>query len=174
MPVKQKMNNKQTHDKIEILEEKLQKSIEKQEKMKRVNSYYRKHKTLEGCNEVSEVVLEKIRKRLLLPKGKPYSDEMLRINRGRIKEYESKLKFAKAFRDAGDGWTFNGGRIEIDREKRYIRLYDSTSETRRRIRELDFVFYSRAPAGTPQMFYFEHLLSELLEMTRKYDELYER
>jgi hypothetical protein len=140
--------------------------------MKRVNSYYRKHKTLDGCTEIDDVTIEKINNKLLRSPGKPFSDMTLRLNRNQMKEYESGIKRQQALLDAGDGWVFNGGRIVIDRNKGYIRLCDSSNEVNERIKKLGVVFYSTASDGTPQMMYFEHLLSELLEATRKYDELY--
>lgn len=159
---------------IEDLEQKIQKAQDKQEIMKCVNAYYRKNKTLEGCPNIDEESLNKINKRLSRSGEKPFSAQTLRFNLNSIKDNQNLLRRQKALRDAGDGWTFNGGRIVIDREKGDILLCDYSDEVHERIKKIDAYchFYSTTPDGTPRMMYFEHLLPGLLEMTRKYDEMY--
>lgn len=157
---------------IEELEEKIRKAQKNHEAMKRINAYYRKHKTLDGCPDVDDTNAAKIKKSLSCSPGKPFSGEKIRYSLNCIKESEQRLLRETALRDAGDGWTFNGGRIVIDQESGKIKLCDSSDEIHRRIQELGTCFYWTDPDGTPQMMYFEHVLPELLEMTRKYDELY--
>ena len=157
---------------IEELEQNILKAREKHEMMKRFNSYYRKNKTLEGCPGIKSDSALEISQRISVKSGKPFSDETLRFSRKNINELEGKLCRFKAFRDAGDGWVFNGGRIEVDSQKRSIRLCDSSNETKQRLKELGAYFYGTAPDGTPDVMYFDHLIIELLDATRKYDELY--
>ena len=166
------MDRKYIPGTIEALEQEIRKAQENQARMKRVNAYYRKHNTLEGCPDINAAAAEKIHRRLKDSGGKPFADKTLRHNLISIKETQRCLRHVTALRDAGDGWAFNGGRIVIDPERRNIMLCDASEEIQRRIKELGVIFYSTAPDGTPQMMYFEHLLPELLEMTRKYDELY--
>lgn len=45
---------------LEKLEKKIEALIDKQETMKKINAYYRKHKTLEGCPEISAESAKKI------------------------------------------------------------------------------------------------------------------
>ena len=157
---------------IEDIERIIHKRQELHDIMKRTNAYYRKHKTLEGCPDEGKLDIEKLNKRLKHLAGKPFPDENLRLNLITIKQEQNRLLNQMALRDAGDGWTFNGGRIVIDREKHDILLYDSSDEILQRIQKLGVIFYAKAADRTPLMMYFEHILRELLEMTRKYDELY--
>ena len=166
------MDGKYVPGTIEVLEQKIQKLQENQARMKRVNAYYRKHKTLEGCPDTDAATAEKIHRRLTVFGGKPFTDQTLRCNLNSIKETQHRLRNQTALRDAGDGWAFNGGRIVIDRERMRVSLCDSSDEIQRRIKELGHIFYTKAPDGTPQMMFFDHMLVELLEMTRQYDELY--
>ena len=157
---------------IEELESSIKKRQDLQDVMKRTNAYYRKHKTLEGYPDADKLDVEKLNKHLKRSGGKPFPDERLRLNLTTMKQEQNRLLNQMALRDAGDGWTFNGGRIVIDREKHDILLCDSSDEVNQRLQKLGVIFYAKAADGTPRMMYFEHILRELLEMTKKYDELY--
>ena len=157
---------------IEELESSIKKRQDLQEIMKCTNAYYRKNKTLDGCPDADKLDIDKLNKRLKRSDGKPFPNERLRFNLNAMKQEQNRLLNQTALRDAGDGWTFNGGRIVIDREKHDIKLCDSSDEILQRIQKLGVIFYAKTEDGTPRMMYFEHILRELLEMTKKYDELY--
>jgi len=157
---------------IEELECSIQKRQDLQEMMKRTNAYYRKNKTLDGCPDENKLDIEKLNKHLKHSDGKPFPNKKLRFNLNSMKQEQNRLLNQTALRDAGDGWTFNGGRIVIDRKNHDILLCDSSDEINQRIHKLGVIFYSKTDDGTPRMMYFEHILRELLEMTKKYDELY--
>lgn len=80
--------------------------------MKAVNAYFRKHKTLDGCPELTPEQAEKLKADMAqswhLDKSKPYPAYLLSNNnanirrvRQRIEELSSRSEFA--------GWTFPGG-----------------------------------------------------------------
>lgn len=91
------------NDAIERLEQKIKDLTDLQEKMKAVNAYYRKHKTLNGCEVLTETEIR------LLTAGmasfhledKPFQTYELSNNRQNIKSAENRLKELKAAKDQG-------------------------------------------------------------------------
>lgn len=92
------------NDVIRKLEEKLENLKANQEKMKAVNTYYRKNKTLEGCSELTEE--EKIQLKEEMSKdwhieSKPFASYTLRNNNQNIHIVENRLKQLKDIKEKG-------------------------------------------------------------------------
>ena len=109
--------------------EKLTKKLEglefQQATMKAVNAYFRKHKTLDGCPELTPEQAEKLKADMAqswhLDKSKPYPAYLLSNNnanirrvRQRIEELSSRSEFA--------GWTFPGGEAKINEAENRLQL----------------------------------------------------
>lgn len=80
---------------IEKLKLKIERLTDEQEFMKAVNAYYRKHKTLEGCPELTPEQVEEIRadmERGFNLEGKPYPSWALSNNNASIRRYKERLK----------------------------------------------------------------------------------
>ena len=93
--------------------------------MKAVNAYFRKHKTLDGCPELTPEQAEKLKADMAqswhLDKSKPYPAYLLSNNnanirrvRQRIEELSSRSEFA--------GWTFPGGEAKINEAENRLQL----------------------------------------------------
>ena len=109
--------------------EKLTKKLEglefQQATMKAVNAYFRKHKTLDGCPELTPEQAEKLKADMAqswhLDKSKPYPAYLLSNNnanirrvRQRIEELSSRSEFA--------GWTFPRGEAKINEAENRLQL----------------------------------------------------
>ena len=114
---------------VDIAVEKLTKKLEglesQQATMKAVNAYCRKHKTLDGCPELTPEQAEKLKADMAqswhLDKSKPYPAYLLSNNnanirrvRQRIEELSSRSEFA--------GWTFPGGEAKINEAENRLQL----------------------------------------------------
>lgn len=83
---------------IEKLQAKLDGLKEQQELMKRVNAYYRKHKTLDGCEDLDLIEIAKLKAEMSSSwryEDKPYPTWMLSNNNATIKNTESRLEKLK-------------------------------------------------------------------------------
>lgn len=83
---------------IEKLEKKIQLLTESQEKMKAVNAYYRKHKTLEGCPGLDSEVIEQLKASMASswrPSPAPFESYTLSNNNANIRRYKSRLESLK-------------------------------------------------------------------------------
>lgn len=101
---------------VEKLTKKLEGMESQQTMMKAVNAYYRKHKTLEGCPELTEAQIEKLKADMSRDWRKdpvPFPSYLLTNNnanmrrvRQRIEELSNRSEFA--------GWAFPGGEAKIN------------------------------------------------------------
>lgn len=83
---------------IEKLEKKIKQLTESQEKMKAVNAYYRKHKTLEGCPGLDSEVIEQLKASMASswrPSPAPFESYTLSNNNANIRRYKSRLESLK-------------------------------------------------------------------------------
>ncbi len=110
---------------VEKLTKKLEGLESQQTTMKAVNAYFRKHKTLDGCPELTPEQAEKLKADMAqswhLDKSKPYPAYLLSNNnanirrvRQRIEELRSRSEFA--------GWTFPGGEAKINEAENRLQL----------------------------------------------------
>ena len=74
--------------------EKIEAMKEAQETMKEVNKYYRKHKTLEGCDLLPEKELQKVRESMQYHSwdASPFPSYSLRNNLANIRQKEQRLR----------------------------------------------------------------------------------
>lgn len=92
--------------------------------MKAVNAYYRKHKTLEGCPELTAEQVEKVKASMSQDWRKdpvPFPSYLLTNNnanihrvRQRIEELSHKAEFV--------GWTFPGGEAKVNEAENRLQL----------------------------------------------------
>lgn len=77
----------------ELLEEKIANLTEDQERMKRVNAYYRKNGTLDGCEELSWETIQRLKSSMASHawERRPYPTFELSTNRQNLKRYEERL-----------------------------------------------------------------------------------
>lgn len=89
---------------VEKIRLKIERLTDEQEFMKAVNAYYRKHKTLEGCPELTPEQVEEIRadmERGFNLEGKPYPSWALSNNNASIRRYKERLKDLEAIKEQG-------------------------------------------------------------------------
>ena len=109
---------------VEKLTKKLEGMKSQQAMMKAVNAYYRKHKTLEGCPELTAEQVEKIKASMSQDWRKdpvPFPAYLLTNNnanirrvRQRIEELSHKTEFV--------GWTFPGGEAKVNEAENRLQL----------------------------------------------------
>lgn len=84
---------------VGLLQEKLDLLKQKQEKMKKVNAYYRKHKTLDGCPVLTKEEIEELKAEMQASwhyQDKPYLSWQLSNNNQNIHSVEERLRRLKA------------------------------------------------------------------------------
>lgn len=112
---------------VQKLKIKLKGLEQDQEKMKAVNAYYRKHKTLEGCPQLSAEEIEKLKAsmaRSWRANPKPYESFALSNNNANIRQ--TKLRIEELTRMAAteyEGWAFEGGEVKMDRESNRLQVF---------------------------------------------------
>ena len=109
---------------VEKLTKKLEGMESQQTMMKAVNAYYRKHKTLEGCPELTAEQVEKVKASMSQDWRKdpvPFPSYLLTNNnanirrvRQRIEELSHKTEFV--------GWTFPGGEAKVNEAENRLQL----------------------------------------------------
>ena len=109
---------------VEKLTKKLEGMESQQAMMKAVNAYYRKHKTLEGCPELTAEQVEKVKAAMSQDWCKdpvPFPSYLLTNNnanirrvRQRIEELSHKAEFV--------GWTFPGGEARVNEAENRLQL----------------------------------------------------
>jgi len=127
----------------EKLEAKLDSLMQSQETMKTANAYYRKHKTLDDCPDLSQDTINKLKvsmSRHYREGAPPFPSWQLSNNnaeirriRQRIEEVKNKSEFA--------GWEFEGGRAEANEDENRLQLlFDDkpTDEQRKALKENGF------------------------------------
>jgi len=114
-------------DAIEKLTAKLEGLKEKQEFMKAVNAYYRKHGTCHGMEGMSEERADKIDQEMKdcpLWSSVPFSSLSLSYNNREIHRTQNRIKELTDAREIGySGWTFEGGRVEANMEKNRLQIF---------------------------------------------------
>lgn len=102
---------------IEKLKEKLVRLEADQQAMKDVNAYYRKNKTLDGCQTISREIAEKLKADMSRRNewgqgGVPFEGYGLSNNNANIKSIRERItELEKRSESAFTGWTFGGGEV---------------------------------------------------------------
>lgn len=120
---------------LEKLREKLDRHERKQELMKSVNAYYRKHGTLDGCPLLSAEEIEKAKAAMARnwrANPKPFESCLLSNNNQTIRTIKARIAEpeAKQSSPAPEGWAFNGGRVVMNQEENRVQiLFDDKPDT---------------------------------------------
>ena len=112
---------------VQKLKVKLEGLEREQERMKAVNAYYRKHKTLDGCPHLTPEEIEKLKVSMARdwhPEPKPYpsfhltnNNSMIRQTRKRIEELSVKAETEY------EGWAFDGGEVKMDVQANRLQVF---------------------------------------------------
>ena len=98
-----------------------------QDKMKAVNAYYRKHKILEGCPQLSAEEIEKLKAgmaRSWRSEPKPYEGYLLTNNSAVIRQTKKRIKeLSHKAETEYEGWAFEGGEVKMNREANRLQVF---------------------------------------------------
>ena len=112
---------------VRRLKEKAERLRQEQERMKAVNAYYRKHKTLDDCPELTWEQIQELKaamSRSWRKDPKPYESYVLSNNNAAIRQAEKRIEeLTRVSRTDFVGWEFDGGRAEINRGENRLQLF---------------------------------------------------
>ena len=98
-----------------------------QERMKAVNAYYRKHKTLDGCPLLSPEQIEKLRASMARDwrtDPKPYPSFHLANNSAVIRQTKKRIEELSQKAEAEyEGWAFEGGEVKMNRQANRLQVF---------------------------------------------------
>ncbi len=98
-----------------------------QDKMKAVNAYYRKHKILEGCPQLSAEEIEKLKAgmaRSWRSEPKPYEGYLLTNNSAVIRQTKKRIEeLSHKAETEYEGWAFEGGEVKMNREANRLQVF---------------------------------------------------
>ena len=98
-----------------------------QERMKAVNAYYRKHKTLDGCPLLSPEQIEKLRASMARDwrtDPKPYPSFHLTNNSAVIRQTKKRIEELSQKAEAEyEGWAFEGGEVKMNRQANRLQVF---------------------------------------------------
>lgn len=114
-------------DALQKLREKLAYHERKQERMKTVNTFYRKHGTLDGCALLSWDEAKRMKASMShdrRPNPKPYKSYELDNNNAIIRQIKARIRELEALRSGPvlEGWTFSGGEVVMNQEENRVQL----------------------------------------------------
>ncbi|MCL2393038.1 MAG: DUF3560 domain-containing protein, partial [Oscillospiraceae bacterium] len=108
------------------LREKLESLENSQITMKAVNAYYRKHGTLDGCPDLDEDTLTKLKVSMgrdWRKNPKPFESYALSNNSAEIRRVKKRIEALERSSDnPADGWDFNGGKVVINKEVNRLQI----------------------------------------------------
>lgn len=110
---------------IPKLEKKLEDMKTEQDYMKFVNAYYRKHKTLDGCPDLTEDQIGRLKASMSRDWRKdpvPFPSYHLTNNNQNMRRVQQRLDDLKN-RFEYAGWSFAGGRAEINEAENRLQLF---------------------------------------------------
>ena len=143
---------------IQKLEAKLEKLQAAQDTMKAVNAYYRKHKTLDGCPNLSAESIEKMKSEMSSQwhiEDKPYPSWALSNNNAEIRRIKGRIaELTKKQETAYAGWEFDGGKVEANREDNRLQIFfeeKPDEKTRETLKENGFRWSPKAGAWQRQL-----------------------
>lgn len=109
---------------VEKLEKKLADLEAEQESMKSINAYFRKHKTLDGCPDLTFEQAEQLKASMSRDWRKapvPYPSYWLSNNNANIRRVRQRINDLKS-RSEFVGWTFPGGEAKINEGENRLQL----------------------------------------------------
>ena len=143
---------------IQKLEAKLEKLQAAQDTMKAVNAYYRKHKTLDGCPNLSAERIEAMKADMSSQwhiDDKPYPSWALSNNSAEIRRIKGRIaELTKKQETAYAGWEFDGGTVEANREDNRLQIFfeeKPDEKTRETLKENGFRWSPKAGAWQRQL-----------------------
>lgn len=143
---------------VQKLESKLEKLQAAQDTMKAVNAYYRKHKTLDGCPNLSAESIEKMKADMSAQwhiEDKPYPSWALSNNNAEIRRIKGRIaELTKKQETAYAGWEFDGGKVEMNREDNRLQIFfdeKPDEKTREALKENGFRWSPKAGAWQRQL-----------------------
>ena len=114
-------------DAVDKLKAKLERLEAFQDKMKAVNAYYRKHKTLDGCPDLSAEEIEKLKAEMARSwraQPKPYEGYELSNNNASIRQVKARIEeLTRQAETVYEGWRFDGGEVKADRETNRLQVF---------------------------------------------------
>ena len=109
---------------VQKLEKKLAGLEKSQETMKAVNAYYRKHKTLDGCPDISPEQGQKLIAGMASYDRAPYPTWALSNNNAEIRRVKDRIKSLTQQKEIGfTGWEFDGGRVEANTQDNRLQIF---------------------------------------------------
>ena len=143
---------------IQKLEAKLEKLQAAQDTMKAVNAYYRKHKTLDGCPNLSAERIEAMKAEMSSQwhiEDKPYPSWALSNNNAEIRRIKGRIaELTKKQETAYAGWEFDGGKVETNKEDNRLQIFfeeKPDEKTRETLKENGFRWSPKAGAWQRQL-----------------------
>lgn len=113
-------------DAIPKLEARLKALEAFQTTMKAVNAYHRKHKTLDGCPDLTPEQIEELKAKMAKDwhtQPKPYSSWELSNNNAEIRRVRQRIETLVRQRETGYiGWEFDGGEVEVNQEMNRLQI----------------------------------------------------
>ena len=111
--------------------EKLQKKLDSLERsqliMKEVNTYYRKHGTLDGCALLSPDQIERLKSDMAASwrsSPKPFESYQLTNNNAEIRRVKARIEeLSKRAEQTFSGWEFDGGHVEMNLEDNRLQVF---------------------------------------------------
>lgn len=109
---------------VSKLESKLAGLEKLQTTMKAVNAYYRKHKTLDGCPDVSPEQGKKLVADMASYDRSPYPAWALSNNNAEIRRVKERIKSLSSQKEIGFvGWEFDGGKVEANTADNRLQIF---------------------------------------------------
>lgn len=143
---------------VQKLEAKLEKLQAAQDTMKAVNAYYRKHKTLDSCPNLSAESIEKMKAEMSSQwhiEDKPYPSWALSNNNAEIRRVKGRIaELTRKQETAYAGWKFDGGRVKANREDNRLQIFfeeKPDEKTREALKESGFRWSPKAGAWQRQL-----------------------
>ena len=143
---------------VQKLEAKLEKLQAAQDTMKAVNAYYRKHKTLDGCPNLSAERIEAMKAEMSSQwhiEDKPYPSWALSNNNAEIRRIKGRIaELTKKQETAYAGWEFDGGKVETNKEDNRLQIFfeeKPDEKTRETLKENGFRWSPKAGAWQRQL-----------------------
>ena len=143
---------------VQKLEAKLERLQAAQDTMKAVNAYYRKHKTLDGCPNLSAESIEKMKAEMSSQwhiEDKPYPSWALSNNNAEIRRVKGRIaELTRKQETVYAGWEFDGGTVEANKEDNRLQIFfeeKPDEKTRETLKESGFRWSPKAGAWQRQL-----------------------